>query len=59
MRLTFDNGTVVDVPEDVKELDLVTVIDRRQNQSQVMWGSVIAHSNGEALKLYEQALKSN
>lgn len=57
MRITFDNGTTVDVPEDVSELDLVTVTDRRQNQSRVLWGSVIAHSNGEAIELYEAALK--
>lgn len=53
MKLTFDDGSSVVVPADVQEMDMVTVSDRQGNKSKTSWGSVIAHTHGEALTLFE------
>ena len=56
MKIVFANGTTAQVPADVQETDKVSVVDRRGNRSEVMWGSIVAQSNGEALRLRDEAL---
>jgi hypothetical protein len=49
-QIRLDN-IVIQVSLDATELDEVTVMDRRGVRKE-LWGSVIAHTNGEALRLF-------
>lgn len=55
ITLTFDDGSTVSLPPDVGEIDEVTITNRDGKKSKTTWGSVIAHTNGEALKLFAEA----
>lgn len=55
IKLQFSDGSFVRVPADVGELDKVTVTKSDGSKMQVRWGSVIAHSNGEAIQLLREA----
>jgi len=59
INITFDDGSTVSVPESIQETDEVIVKDREGNDNKTTWGSVIAHTNGEALDLFEQNKPNN
>jgi len=58
IRLEFDDGSKIEVPDNVKEMDEVTVIDRGGKRTQTIWGSVISQTNGEVLNMLERARPS-
>lgn len=59
VTITFDDGSTVSVPPDVKEIDEVELTNRNGQKSKTTWGSVIAHTNGEALELFAKAKPSS
>lgn len=51
MRLELGGGSYVEVDPAVKEMDMVTVVSPNGKNLRVRWGSVIAMTNGEAVRL--------
>lgn len=52
VRIDLANGSFVDVPLDVQELDQLTIVKQNGKKQKARWGSIIAHTNGEALRAF-------